>query len=77
MTTAWPEASELGGLYCITRHGELEEMPAGEDCGGEGRSEIKDLSSPFEDLFVHDLHLERRRGNELAGVREPWDEGAL
>ena len=40
-------------------------------------SESEDLSSPFEDLFVHDLQLERRRGNELAGVREPRDECTL
>ena len=66
MTAAWRDP----------RHGELEEVPAGEDCSGEGRSESEDLSSPFEDLFVHDLQLERRRGNELAGVREPRDEGA-
>ena len=30
-----PEASELGGLYCVTRHGELDEVPAGEECSGE------------------------------------------
>ena len=57
-----PEATELGGLYCVTRHGELEEVPAEEDCGGEGRSETEDLPSPFEDLFVHGLQLEGRRG---------------
>ena len=55
---AAPEATELGGLYCVTRHGELEEVPAGEDCGGEGRGETEDLPSPFEDLFVHGLQLE-------------------
>ena len=72
-----PEALELGGLYCITRHGELKGVPAGEDCSGECRCESEDLSSPFEGLFVHDLQLERRRGNKLAGIREPRDEGTL
>ena len=52
-------------------------MPAREDRCGEGRSEAEDLPSPFEYLFVHGLQLERRRGNELAGVRELRDEGAL
>ena len=72
-----PEASELGSLYCITWHGKLEEVSTGEDCSGEGRSESKDLSSPFEDLLVHSLQLERRRGDELAGVCEPRNEDAL
>ena len=31
------------------------------------------MSSPFEDLFVHGLQLERRRGYKLAGIREPRD----
>ena len=52
-------------------------MGAGEDCSGECGSESEDLPSPFEDLFVHGLQLERRRGDELAGVREPRNEGAL
>ena len=65
------------GLYCITRHGELEKVPAGEDCGWKGRSESEDLSSPFEDFFVHDLQLEGRRGNKLAGICESRDEGTL
>jgi hypothetical protein len=72
-----PEASELGGLYCITWHGKLEEVSTGEDCSGEGRSESEDFSSPFEDLLVHSLQLERRRGDKLAGVCEPRNEGAL
>ena len=38
--------------------------------------EAEDLSSPFEDLLVHGLELGRRRGDELAGVRKPGDEGA-
>ena len=59
---AAPEATELGCLDGITWHGELEEMSAREDCCGEGRSETEDLPSPFEDLFVHGLQLERRRG---------------
>jgi len=50
---------------------------AGEDCSGECGSESEDLPSPFEDLFVHGLQLERRRGDELAGVCEPRNEGAL
>ena len=70
-------ATELGCLDGITWHGELEEMPAREDCGGEGRSEAEDLPSPFEDLFVHGLQLEGRRGDELAGIREPRDECTL
>ena len=61
----------------VTWHGELEEMPAREDCGREGRSETEDLSSPFEDLSVRGLQLERRRGDELAGIREPRDECTL
>ena len=52
-------------------------MSAGEDCGGEYWSGSEDLSSPFKDLFVHELQLERRRGNDLAGVREPRYESAL
>ena len=52
-------------------------MPAGEDGSGEGGSESEDLSSPFDDLLVHGLQLERRRGNEFAGLSEPRDEGAL
>ena len=74
---ATPEESELKILYCITRHGELKEVSTGEDCSGEGRSESEDLSSPFEDLLVHSLQLERRREDELAGVCEPRNEGAL
>ena len=35
------------------------------------------MSSPFEDLFVHGLQLERRRGDKLAGIREPRDECTL
>ena len=35
------------------------------------------LSSPYEDLFAHGLQLERRRGNKLAGIREPRDECTL
>jgi len=72
-----PEASELGSLYCVAWHGELEEVPAGEDCSREGRSESEYLPSPFEDFLVHDFQLEGRRGNKLAGVREPRDEGTL
>ena len=52
-------------------------MWAGEDRSREGGGEAEDLPSPFEDLFVHGLQLERRRGDELAGVREPRNEGAL
>ena len=61
----------------ITWHGELEEMPAREDRCGEGRSEAEDSPSPFEDLFVHGLQLERRGGYKLAGIREPRDECTL
>ena len=52
-------------------------MSAREDCGGEGRSETEDLPSPFEDLFVHGLQLEMRRGDKLASIREPRDECTL
>ena len=72
-----PEASELGGLDCIAWHWELEEVGAREECGREGGGEAEDLSSPFENLLVHSLQLDRRRGDELTGVREPRDEGAL
>ena len=51
MVLAAPEATELGCLDGITWHGELEEMPAKEDCGGEGRSETENLPSALEDLF--------------------------
>ena len=71
---AAPEATKLGCLDGVTRHGELEEMPAREDCSGESRSETEDLSSPFEDLFVHGLQLMRCRRDELAGICEPRDE---
>ena len=37
--------------------------------------EAEDLPSPFEDLFVHDLELGWCWGDELAGIRESWDEG--
>ena len=74
---AAPEATELGCLDGITWHGELEEMPTREDCSGEGRSEAEDLSSPFEDLFVHGLQLMGRRWDELAGIREPRNECTL
>ena len=74
---AAPEATELGCLDGVTWHGELEKMPAREDRCGEGRSEAEDLPSPFEDLFVHGLQLERRRGDKSAGVREPKDECTL
>ena len=75
---AAPEASQLGGLYCVARHGELEEMSAREDCSGEGRSETEDLPSPFKDLFVHGLQLMGcSRWDELAGIREPGNEGTL
>ena len=50
-----PEASELGSLYCVAWHGELEEVPAGEDCSRESRSESEYLPSPFEDFLVQDL----------------------
>ena len=52
-------------------------MSAGEDCSGEGRSETEDLQSTFEDLFVHGLQLEGRRGNKLAGICKSRDEGTL
>ena len=74
---AAPEATELGCLDGITWHGELEEMPAREDCCREGRSEAEDLPSPFEDLFVHGLQLMGRRWDELAGIREPRNECTL
>ena len=48
---ATPEASELRGLYCVTQHGELEEVSTGEDCCGECRGESENLASPFEDLL--------------------------
>ena len=35
------------------------------------------MASPFEDLFVHGLQLERREGYKLAGIREPRDECTL
>ena len=50
---AAPEATELRCLDGVAWHGELEEMSAREDCGGEGRCEAEDLPSPFEDFFVH------------------------
>ena len=56
---------------------ELEEMPTREDCSGEGRREAEDLSSPFEDLFVHGLQLMERWRDELAGICEPRDECTL
>jgi hypothetical protein len=50
-----PKAAELGGLYCITQHGELKEVLARGNCSGECRGESQNLSSLFEELFVHDL----------------------
>ena len=52
-------------------------MPARDDRCGECRSEAEDLSSPFEDLFVHALQLMGRRWDELAGIRESRDECTL
>ena len=54
---AAPEATELRCLDGVAWHGELEEMSAREDCGGEGRREAENLSSPFEDFFVHGFQL--------------------
>ena len=54
---AAPEATELRCLDGVTWHGELEEMSAREDCCGEGRREAENLSSPFEDFFVHGFQL--------------------
>ena len=71
---AAPEASKLGGLDCVARHGKLEKVSAREDCSREGRSEAENLPSPFEDLFVQGLQLEGRWRDKLAGIREPWDE---
>ena len=74
---AAPEASKLGGLDCVTRHGKLEKVSVRENCCGEGRSEAENWPSPFEDLFVQGLQLEGRWRNKLAGIREPRDEGTL
>ena len=74
---AAPEETELGCLDGITWRWELEKMPAGEDCCGEGRSKSEVLSSPFEDLFVHGFQLMGRRWDELAGIREPRNECTL
>ena len=54
---AAPEATELRCLDGITWHGELEEMSAREDYGGEGRREAENLTSLFEDFFVHGFQL--------------------
>ena len=43
---AAPEASKLGGLDCVARHGKLEKVLAREDCSGEGRSEAPVCRSP-------------------------------
>ena len=74
---AAPEATKLGCLDGVTRHGELEEMPTGEDCCGEGWSETEDLPSPFEDLFVHGFQLMGCGRDELAGICESRDECTL
>ena len=74
---AAPEATKLGCLDGVTRHGELEEMPAREDCCREGRSEAEDLPSPFEDLFVHGFQLMGCGRDELAGICESRDECTL
>ena len=74
---AAPEASDLGGLDCVARHGKLEKVSAREDCSGEGRSKAENLPFPFEDLFVQGLQLEGRWRNKLAGIREPRDESTL
>ena len=74
---AAPEATELGRLDGITWHWELEEMPAREERCGEGRSEVENLPSLFEDHFVHGLQLMGRRWDKLAGIREPRNECTL
>ena len=74
---AAPEATKLGCLDGVARHGELEEMPTGEDCCREGWSETEDLPSPFEDLFVHDFQLMGCGRDELAGICESRDECTL
>ena len=74
---ASPEASKLGGLDCVARHGKLEKMSAREDCSGEGRSVAENWPSSFEDLFIQGLQVEGRWRNKLAGIREPRDEGTL
>ena len=70
---AAPEAAELRCVDCVTGHGYVNHMRAGEDSGRECEREAEDLAAPFEDTFVKDFKLFRCGRYELAGIGESGD----
>ena len=70
---AAPEAAELRGVDCITGHGYIDHVGAGEDGSGECGCEAEDLAASFEDTLVKDFKLFRCGRDELAGVGESGD----
>jgi hypothetical protein len=45
---ATPEAVELGCVNCVTGHGRVDHIGAGQDGSWECEREAKDLAAPFE-----------------------------
>ena len=70
---AAPEAAELRCVDCVTGHGYVNHMRAGEDGGRECGREAEDLVAPLEDTLVKDFKLFRCGRDELAGVGESED----
>ena len=68
-----PETAELGCVDCVTGHGYVDHMGAGQDSCWEGGCESKDLTAPFKDAFVQNLKLFGRGRDELASIGEPRD----
>ena len=66
-----PETAELGCADCITGHGYVDHMGAGQDSCWEGGCESEDLAAPFKDAFVQNLKLCGCRWDKLACMGEP------
>ena len=60
-------------MDCVTEHGYVDHMGAGEDGCWERRCEAEDLTALFEDAFVRNLQLFECGRDELAGLGESRD----